>query len=372
VPQGEGQTFSINARTNGIYYTSASISFLEPWLGGKRPNSLSASIYFANQTGYSKRYQQAYTNLYNTYSNYYYYSGNSNYYQQLLESEADRDRYLRTLGVSIGYGKRLRWPDDYFTFYGELSYQMYMMKDWPYLLITDGTSHNLSINLQLSRSSIDNPIYTRRGSQFTLGLKITPPWSIINGKDYSKMNTSERYNLIEYHKWKFSGKVFTPLSRDSKLVLMTRAEFGYLGHYNEYAKSPFETFFMGGDGMSSYTSYSTEYVAMRGYPSGSLTPYDAAMGRNMGYLYNKFTMELRYPISLEQSATIWAHAFIEAGNCFADIKEYNPFKLKRSAGVGVRIFLPMFGLLGIDWGYGFDEPNKKNRSQFHFVLGQEL
>lgn len=372
VPQGEGQTFSINARTNGKMYNSASISFLEPWLGGKRPNSLSVSIYFANQTGYSKRYEQAYQNLYNTYSNYYYYSGNSNYYQQLMESEYDEDRYLRTLGVSIGYGKRLRWPDDYFTFYGELSYQMYMMKDWPYLLITDGTSHNLSINLQLSRSSIDNPIYTRRGSQFTLGLKITPPWSLINGKDYSKMNTSERYNLIEYHKWKFSGKVFTPLSRDSKLVLMTRAEFGYLGHYNEHAKSPFETFFMGGDGMSSYTSYSTEYVAMRGYPSGSLTPYDATMGRNMGYLYNKFTMELRYPISLEQSATIWAHAFIEAGNCFADIKEYNPFKLKRSAGVGVRIFLPMFGLLGIDWGYGFDEANKKNRSQFHFVLGQEL
>ena len=372
VPQGEGQTFSVNARTNGKLYNSASISFLEPWLGGKRPNSLSVSIYFANQTGYSKRYENAYQNLYNTYSNYYYYSGNSNYYQQLLETEADEDRYLRTLGVSIGYGKRLRWPDDYFTFYGELSYQMYMMKDWPYLLLTDGTSHNLSINLQLSRSSIDNPIYTRRGSQFTLGLKITPPWSIINGKDYSKMTTSERYNLIEYHKWKFSGKVFTPLTRDSKLVLMTRAEFGYLGHYNEYAKSPFETFFMGGDGMSSYTSYSTEYVAMRGYPSGSLTPYDATMGRNMGYLYNKFTMELRYPISLEQSATIWAHAFIEAGNCFADIKEYNPFKLKRSAGVGVRIFLPMFGLLGIDWGYGFDEPNKKNRSQFHFVLGQEL
>ena len=375
VPQGEGQTFSINARTNGIYYTSASLSFLEPWLGGKRPNSLSVSIYFANQTGYSKRYQQAYTNLYNTYSNYYYYSGNSDYYQQLAESEADKDQYLRTLGASIGYGKRLRWPDDYFTFYGELSYQMYMMKDWPYLLISDGTSHNFALNLQLSRSSIDNPIYTRRGSQFTLGLKITPPWSLINGKDYSKMNTSEKYNLIEYHKWKFSGKVFTPLSRDSKLVLMTRAEFGYLGNYNEHAKSPFESFYMGGDGMSSYTSYSTEYVAMRGYSSGALTPYDVATGRNMGYVYNKFTMELRYPISLEQSATIWAHAFIEAGNCFADIKDYNPFKLKRSAGVGVRIFLPMFGLLGIDWGYGFDEINGSKQysgSQFHFVLGQEL
>ena len=369
VPQGEGQTFSINARTNGIYYTSASISFLEPWLGGKRPNSLSASIYFANQTGYSSRYQRAYQNLYNTYSNYYYYSGNSNYYQQLAESD------LRTLGVSVGYGKRLRWPDDYFTFYGELSYQMYMMKDWPYLLISDGTSHNLALNLQISRSSIDNPIYTRRGSQFTLGVKLTPPWSLFNKKDYSQLSASEKYHLIEYHKWKFTGKVFTPLTRDSKLVLMTRAEFGYLGHYNINAKSPFESFYMGGDGMSAYTSYSTEYVSMRGYSSGSLTPYDVTTGRNMGYLYNKFTMELRYPISLEQNATIWAHAFIEAGNCFSDIREYNPFNLKRSAGVGVRIFLPMFGLLGIDWGWGFDEINGSKQyggSQFHFVLGQEL
>ena len=376
VPQGEGQTFSINARTNGIYYTSASLSFLEPWLGGKRPNSLSVSVYFANQTGYSKRYREAYQNLYNTYSSYYYYSGNSNYYQQLAEAEADKDIYLRTLGVSVGYGKRLRWPDDYFTFYGELSYQMYMMKDWPYLLISDGTCHNLALNLQLSRSSIDNPIYTRRGSQFTLGLKITPPWSLFSsGKNYSQMTNNEKYHLIEYHKWKFTGKVFTPLTRDSKLVLMTRAEFGYLGHFNKDLKSPFESFYMGGDGMSSYTSYATEYVAMRGYSSGSLTPYDVATGRNMGYLYNKFTLELRYPISLEQSATIWAHVFLEAGNCFSDIKNYNPFDLKRSAGVGVRVFLPMFGLLGIDWGWGFDKINGSDQyggSQFHFVLGQEL
>ena len=376
VPQGEGQTFSINARTNGIYYTSASLSFLEPWLGGKRPNSLSVSVYFANQTGYSKRYREAYQNLYNTYSSYYYYSGNSNYYQQLAEAEADKDIYLRTLGVSVGYGKRLRWPDDYFTFYGELSYQMYMMKDWPYLLISDGTCHNLALNLQLSRSSIDNPIYTRRGSQFTLGLKITPPWSLFSsGKNYSQMTNNEKYHLIEYHKWKFTGKVFTPLTRDSKLVLMTRAEFGYLGHFNKDLKSPFESFYMGGDGMSSYTSYATEYVAMRGYSSGSLTPYDVATGRNMGYLYNKFTLELRYPISLEQSATIWAHVFLEAGNCFSDIKSYNPFDLKRSAGVGVRVFLPMFGLLGIDWGWGFDKINGSDQyggRQFHFVLGQEL
>lgn len=379
VPQGEGQTFSINARTNGIYYTSASISFLEPWLGGKRPNSLSASIFFASQTGYSDRYIKGYQSLYNNYYNYYnnYYGGNS-FYDNYREMEADKGKYLRTFGVSIGYGKRLSWPDDYFSFYGELSYQMYMMKDWPYLIITDGTSHNLALNLQLSRSSIDNPIYTRRGSQFTLGLKITPPYSLIKGTtdaEYAQMTTSERYHLLEYHKWRFSGKVFTPLTADSKLVLMARAEFGYLGHFNKNAKSPFETFYMGGDGMSSYSSYSTEYISMRGYQSGSLTPYDATVGRNMGYLYNKYTMELRYPISLEQNATIWALAFVEAGNCFADIKDYNPFNLKRSAGVGIRLFLPMFGLMGIDWGWGFDPINgsmSSGKSQFHFVLGQEL
>lgn len=375
VPQGEGQTFSINARTNGVYYTSASLSFLEPWLGGKRPNSLSVNVFFASQSGYSQRYQDAYNQLVNSYSNYYYAYGNSDYYQQLAEMESDKDVYMRTFGVSVGYGKRLRWPDDYFTFYGDITYQLYMMKDWPYLLITNGMCHNLSLNLQLSRSSIDNPIYTRRGSQFTLGLKITPPWSVMSGKNYANMTTSERYNLLEYHKWKFSGKVFTPLSRDSKLVLMTRAEFGYLGHYNQYAKSPFESFYMGGDGMSGYSTYSTDYISMRGYQSGSLTPYDPATGRNMGYVYSKFTMELRYPISLEQNATIWALAFIEAGNCYADIKDYNPFDLKRSAGVGVRIFLPMFGLMGIDWGYGFDEINGSKQyggSQFHFILGQEL
>ena len=378
VPQGEGQTFSINARTNGVYYTSASISFLEPWLGGKRPNSLSASIFFASQTGYSDRYYQAYQNLYNTYYNYYSYAGNSDYLQQLQESEADPNKYLRTLGVSVGYGKRLSWPDDYFSFYGELSYQLYMLKDWPYMVLSDGTSHNFAINLQLSRSSIDNPIYTRRGSQFSLGLKITPPYSLIKGvteAQAAQMTAAEKYNMLEYHKWSFSGKVFTPLTPDSKLVLMTRADFGFLGHYNSNIKSPFESFYMGGDGMSGYSSYSTSYVSMRGYQSGSLTPYDAATGRNMGYVYNKFTMELRYPISLEQNATIWALAFVEAGNCFADIKDYNPFKLKRSAGVGVRIFLPMFGLMGIDWGWGFDPINGSNQyggSQFHFVLGQEL
>ena len=381
VPQGEGQTFQVNARINGVYYNSASISFLEPWLGGKRPNSLSFSAYFASQTGYSKSYLDAYNSLYNAYSGYYNnsygygYGYNNDYYQQLQEMEADPDQYLRTFGAAIGYGKRLHWPDDFFTFYGELSYQLYMMKNWRYLLLTDGFSHNLALTLNLSRNSIDNPIYTRRGSQFSLSLKITPPWSLMNKKDYSKMTNEERYTLLEYHKWKFSGKVFTPLTKDSKLVLMTRAEFGYLGHYNKYAKSPFESFYMGGDGMSSYSSYSTDYISMRGYEAGSLTPYDAVTGRNLGYVYNKYTMEIRYPISLEQNATIWVLGFAEAGNCWADIKDFNPFDLKRSLGVGVRIFLPMFGLMGIDWGYGFDPINgstKMSGSNFHFILGQEL
>lgn len=376
VPQGEGQTFSLNFRTNGVYYTSASLSFLEPWLGGKRPNSFSASIYFSSQKGYSDRYYQTYQNLYNNYSYYYAYSGNSDYYQQLQETEADPDKYIRTFGVSIGYGKRLKWPDDYFSFYVELSYQMYALKNWNYLLISNGYSHNFSLNLQLTRSSIDNPIYTRRGSTFTAGLKITPPYSAFHKDvDYSVMSNNDKYHLIEYHKWKFSGKVFTPISRDSKLVLMTRAEFGYLGYYNEDLKSPFGTYSMGGDGMTNYSTYSVDYIGLRGYTSGSLTPYDPATGRNMGYVYNKFTMELRYPVCLQPQATVWLLGFVEAGNCFSDIKYYNPFDLKRSAGVGVRVFLQMFGLLGIDWGWGFDDINGTNAysgSQFHFILGQEL
>ena len=390
VPQGEGQTFTLNARTNGQSYSSVSMSFLEPWLGGKRPNSLSTSIYYSSQSMVSDRYSSynsSYLNsMYNGYgsgygSSYGGYGGYGGYgnsgSSSLYQSEMDPEKYMRTIGASIGYGKRLNWPDDYFVFQGELSYQLFMLKKWYYLPpLTEGSYHNFSVNLTLSRSSIDNPIYTRSGSAFSLGLKITPPYSAVNGKNYAdpKMTNAERYKYIEYHKWTFSGKTFTPISADSKLVLMGRAMFSYLGHYNENARSPYETFIMGGDGMSSYTSYGTDYIAMRGYTSGSITPTDPKIGSPMGYLYNKFTMELRYPLSLEQSATIYALTFVEAGNCFNSIKDYNPFDLKRTAGVGVRIFLPMFGMMGIDWGYGFDKDTsgKTSGSQFHFVLGQEL
>ena len=392
VPQGEGQTFTLNGRTNGQSYSSFSLSFLEPWLGGKRPNSLSASVYYAAQSDVSDRFRSSMSNYMSNYYGSYggygssYGYGSSSYgnsgYTSLYQSEMDPEKYMRTLGASLGYGQRLNWPDDYFTFYGELSYQRFMLKNWLYLPpLTEGNYNNISLNLTLSRNSIDNPIYTRRGSSFSLGLKVTPPYSQINGKDYSdvSMTNAERFKFIEYHKWSFSGKTFTPLtSNDKALVLMTRVMFSYLGHYDINARSPYETFYMGGDGMSAYTSYGTEYVAMRGYESGSLLPYDKSLNSSVkGYLYNKFTAELRFPLSLEQSATIYALAFLEAGNSFNRITDYDPFKLKRSAGVGVRIFLPMFGMMGIDWGYGFDTVirsgvEQRGGSQFHFVLGQEL
>ncbi len=393
VPQGEGQTFTLNARTNGQSYSSFSMSFLEPWLGGKRPNSLSASIYYSAQSDVSDRFRATYSNYMSSYYNSYgggyggyggygggyggY--GNNSSYNDYYQTEMDPEKYMRTLGASIGYGKRLNWPDDYFTFYGELSFQRFMLKNWQYLPpLSEGNYNNFSLNLTISRNSIDNPIYTRRGSSFSLGLKITPPYSSFNGIDYTKntLTNAERYKWIEYHKWTFNGKTFTPLTGNEKLVLMTRAMFGYLGNYNENARSPYETYYMGGDGMSANTSYGTEYVSMRGYESGSLLPYNPITKSSMsGYLFNKFTMELRYPLSLEQSATIYLLTFLEAGNSFNRIKDYNPFELKRSAGVGVRIFLPMFGMMGIDWGYGFDKVNTSGAvsgSQFHFVLGQEL
>ena len=300
----------------------------------------------------------------------------------------DANKYMRVLGGSIGYGKRLKWPDMYFTFYGELSYKRYMLKNWYQYEtnVTDGTFNDFSVNLTLGRNSTDNPLFTRRGSAFSLGLQITPPYSIlnggkVNGKDYSDVTLTEadRFKWIEYHKWKFSAKTFTPLMAiDKTPVLMTRAEFAYVGHFNQNARTPFGTYMFGGDGMTGYGGYANEYVSMRGYETGRLTPIGTDMYGNIrqaGFLYNKFTLELRYPISLEQSATIWALGFLEAGNSFNKISDYNPFNLKRSAGVGVRIVLPMFGLMGIDWGYGFDSQVNENQphgSQFHFVIGKEL
>lgn len=361
LPQGDGQTLSLKAQTNGKYYTSFSASFREPWLGGKKPHSLSISTYYSRQTGYSSSY-------YNSY-----YVGNQ-------QDMYDNSQLMTTFGLSVGLGRRVKWPDDFFTMYTEVSFQRYNLKNWPYYIFSNGKSNNLSFALQIQRSSIDNPLYTRKGSDFTLGLTITPPYSLFDGLDYDRDNLRERdrYNWIEYHKWRFNGKMFMPLDRKEKLVLYAGVQYGYLGHYNPHKRSPFEGFEMGGDGMSGYSLYGREYIGLRGYQNGSLTNAGSnfiAPNASDASLYSKWTMEMRYPISLAQSATIYALGFLEAGNSWYDLKEFEPFNLYRSAGIGLRVFLPMFGLLGIDWGYGFDDvPGRPGAAggQFHFVLGQEF
>ncbi len=282
-------------------------------------------------------------------------------------------------GVTVGFGQRLKWPDDYFTFTTELSYNWYYLKNWEYLYyMNNGTSNSLVLGLTLARNNIDSPLYTRRGSTFALGLHITPPASLFGKKNWAKLaeeNTTESkqelYKWIEYWKLKFQSRTYTPLNNPMSkwtLVLMTRADFGLLGSYNKYLKSPFETFYVGGDGMSGSYTYATETIALRGYDNGSLTPW----GRE-GYAYARLGVELHFPFMLQPSSTIYGLAFLEGGNAWASVKNFSPFDLKRSAGFGVRIFLPMVGMMGIDWGYGFDKVyGERGGSHFHFILGQEF
>ena len=387
LPQGDGQTLTVSGQTNARYYQSYSISFFDPWFGGKRPNSFSVSAFYSRQTDISSRYynDSYYNNYYNSiYSGYggygMYNYGNYNNY----ENYYDPDKSIQMWGLSIGWGKRLKWPDDYFTLSAELAYQRYILKDWQYFPVTDGKCNNISLNLTLARSSIDNPLFPRQGSEFSLSAQITPPYSLFDGRDYkgyynsngsiTQDNRNKLYNWIEYHKWKFKAKTYTALmdytTHPKSLVLMSRVEFGLLGHYNKYKKSPFETFDVGGDGMTGYSSYATESIALRGYENSSLTPYGSE-----GYAYTRLGIELRYPLMLETSTNIYVLGFLEAGNAWNDINKFNPFDLKRSAGVGVRIFLPMIGMMGIDWAYGFDKvfgSSSAGGSHFHFVLGQEF
>ncbi|GHT37704.1 outer membrane protein assembly factor [Bacteroidia bacterium] len=386
IPQGEGQTLTLSGQTNGRYYQAYNISFMDPWFGGKRPNALNVSLYFMKQTGVSNRY---YSN--SLYSNPYAYSGygygssyNSNYYNNSYELAYDPDKYMIMIGASVGYGKRLNWPDDFFQFMGSLNYQMYRMHNWAYIGFPNGTSHNINLELLVQRSSIDNPLYTRRGSQFSFSVSATPPYSLWDGVNYASLgNTDKDYQIrnrmLEYHKWKFKAKVFSPLlpleSVKRTPVLMTRAEYGFVGHYNKHKISPFEAFYMGGDGMTGmYGSMGYETIGLRGYENGSIAG-NTSSGIPFGYAYSRLSMEFRYPFLLEPSSTIFGLAFVEAGNAWPDLKNFNPFALKRSAGVGVRIFLPMIGLMGIDWAYGFDYPDyssQRGGSNFHFILGQEF
>ncbi len=377
MPIGDGETLSIGAQTNGTYYQSYNISYSTAWFGGKRPIQFNVGVFYSKQTDVNSNYYNS--NWYNTYS--YYYGGyGSSYNYNNYENYYDPDKYVQLLGGSIGWGKRLRWPDDFFTLMANLSYTRYILKNWNYFLVSNGNCNNLNLGLTLARSSTDNPMFPRSGSSFELSVTATPPWSLFNNKDYEHLATNyqsatysaeqqEKYRWIEYHKWKFKSKTFTALSSAAKcFVLMTRVEMGLLGAYNKYNKSPFETFYMGGDGMSGYSSsYAEETIGLRGYENGSLTPYSAA-----GYAYDRFSIELRYPFMLGNT-TIYGLGFAEAGNAWNDTKDFNPFDMKRSAGLGVRIFLPMVGMMGIDWAYGFDKVfGTKGGSNFHFVLGQEF
>ena len=376
LPIGDGETLSLGAQTNGTYYQSYNAQYSTNWLGGKRPIQFSVGVSYSKQTDVSsKYYNSAYMNNYN---NYLYGYGNYNYNN--YQNYYDPDKYVKLLGIYVGWGKRLNWPDDYFTLSLQLQYQRYMLRNWRYFIMSNGSANNLNLNVSLNRTSTDNQLFPRRGSDFTVSLTITPPWSKWDGKDYAHLATDrnsptyskeqqEKYRWVEYHKWKFKARTFTALTNGQKcFVLVTRVEFGLLGSYNKHKKSPFETYYMGGDGMSGYsTGYAEETVGLRGYENGSLTPYGAE-----GYAYDRFSLELRYPFLLGNT-TIYGLGFVEAGNAWTETSKFNPFDMKRSAGIGVRIFLPMVGLMGIDWAYGFDKVfGQKGGSQFHFILGQEF
>ena len=365
VPLGDAQNLAFRFQTNGGYYTALTASFTEPWLFGKKPTSLNLSAYYTRQT-------------------------NSFLQLNILRN----DKQMEVYGFSASLGTRLKWPDNYFVLYNGLNWQSYRLTNWysGYFIFDDGVAHNINYSINLSRNSTDQQIYPRQGSEFSFSLQLTPPFSLFRKYDldangnkvpvkswrdinYDNWEGRDRFKWIEYNKWKFSGAVYSKLAGD--LVLMTRAQFGYLGYYNRnWGYSPFEGFLVGGDGMSGYYSYGTEVISLRGYENYSLTPQEPSKYNTSGYsyagnVYDKFTIELRYPVILQPQSTIYALAFLEGGNCWSDIKKFNPFEIKRSAGVGVRIFLPMVGLLGVDWGYGFDGPAGQ-KSQFHFVIGQQF
>ena len=385
IPQGDGQTLSISAQTNGTYYQSYNISFYDPWLGRKRPNSFSVSAFMSMQTDVADSYYNS--AYYNNYANYLYGYGNYyngyNYGYNNVSSYYDPDKFIKMYGVSIGWGRRLRWPDDNFTLSAELNYQIYSLKDWQYFIIANGDCNNINVALTLGRNTVDHPYFPRSGSEFSLVASATPPYSLWDGKDYANMATNvnsprykdelrEKHRWIEYYKLKFRSRTYTSLTPGKyNLVLMTRVDFGILGSYNKHKKSPFETFYVGGDGMSGYSyNYATDMVALRGYENGSLTPY----GKE-GYAYTRLGLELRFPFMMQSSTTIYGLAFVEGGNAWTDASKFNLFDLKRSAGVGVRVFLQMIGLIGIDWAYGFDKvfgSTQYSGSHFHFILGQEF
>lgn len=340
LPAGDGQKLGINAVTNGTHYYSLSASFTEPWLGGHQAQSLTGSVY------------------HNLYSNGFYYSkGDANYYS------------LKITGAGVSFSKRLKWPDDYFIMSHGISYKHYTLENYSQLntsIFTDGVANDLSYGFTLSRNSLDSPIYARSGSEVSFSAYITPPYSLISGKT-GFATRQEKYKWIEYYKVNIRGSWMLNLVGD--VVLNTRFRFGFMSYYNDkIGLAPFGRYFLGGDGLSSWMLDGREVVPLRGYENNSL----GASTSGGGAVFDRFTLELRQPIIESNSATIWIAGFVEGGNCWGDISEFQPFKMYNSAGIGVRLFMPMFGLIGVDWGYGFSDVNGIGGSQFHFSIGQSL
>ena len=338
LPAGDGQKLSLNAVTNGTYYYALSGSFTEPWLGGKRAQSLTVSLY------------------HNLYSNGFYYKKDSEKYYS-----------LKITGAGVSFSKRLKWPDDYFIMSHGISYKHYVLDNYSInsSIFTDGVANDLSYGFTLSRNSFDSPIYTRSGSEVSVVTYFTPPYSFLSGKDFSSATAQEKYKWTEYYKINIRGSWMLNLVGD--VVLNTRFRFGFMGYYNkDIGLSPFGRYFVGGDGLSSWMLDGREVVPLRGYENNSL----GASAKGGGAVFDRFTLELRQPIIESANATIWVAGFLEGGNCWADLKEFQPFSMYNSAGVGVRLFMPMFGLIGVDWGYGFQ--GNSGGSHFHFSIGQSL
>lgn len=351
VPTGDGQKLSLRFQTYGKGYFNYSFSFTEPWLGGKKPTALTVSFY-----------QSYYTNQIYDYSD------------ELSDATASK---FNNTGLTVGVGKRLTWPDNWFTLYQGINVQHYKLQNYSYYInVGDGNGefYNISYNVILARNSKDHPLFPRNGSDISIGLELTLPYSLLNGKDYSTLTENEKYKFIEYHKWTGKAAFYTNIVGD--LVLATKFQIGFLGTYNKkIGVTPFERYYLGGDGLSGYNVDGREIISMRGYENESITPNYAYDQNTGGAIYDKFTLELRYPLSLNPTATIFALAFLEAGNCWDGIGSFNPFETYKAAGIGIRVFLPMFGMLGLDWGYGFDTvpgiPGASG-SQFHFSINNSI
>ncbi len=337
LPSGDGQRISIRAQTNGSFFQNYSFSFTEPWLGGKKPNSLNFSAYHSIQ----------------------------DYSTDVVENRLD------IIGLNLGLGKRLRWPDDYFSLSQTISIQQYNLKNRQLVPgFSNGISKNISYRTTLSRSSIFDPIFPKTGSQFTFIGHFTPPYSLFNKKDYSIMTLNEKYKWLEYFKIKLNGTWYANPFAD--LVIKTNSAFGFLMNYNSnVGLPPFERFFVGGDGLMGFNMDGREVIGLRGYANNTLSQHLVAGGS----IYSKYTLELRYPLSLNPSSTIYATGFAEAGNAWGSFSDFNPFEVKRSLGFGIRIFMPMFGLLGFDFAHGYDPipgATQKSGWQTHFSIGQQF